>query len=138
MNNTTTIRRRRPAKWVTLIIIIIIVSVFATIALIQVCTIAVLKGIEDAEYLPGRDTVKQWDSGKYEILRGPTDYSFMSRDGSISIYGVTHYSQTDGDIYLLTDTGQCARVNIVTGEYEICDSAESAGMSNPEKLKEIM
>lgn len=79
------------------------------------------------ERLPwGRDTVKQFYDGFYEISRTSAFYDFHSLDNEIKLYGITHYYCENGtDIYLIGENDLYAHINAPSRTMEQHDTIEA-------------
>lgn len=92
----------------------------------------------DGERLPwGRDTVKQFYGGVYEISRSPTFYVFHSLDNEIDLYGITHYyCDNETGIYLIGDNNLYAYINAPSRTIEQYDTIESFDGAQQKIFKE--
>lgn len=61
----------------------------------------------------GKDTVKQFNNGSFEILRSSSKYCFHSSDDKVYLDGITHYYDNGLDLYLMGSKNLYARVDTV-------------------------
>ena len=92
----------------------------------------------EGERLPwGRDTVKQFYGGIYEISRSSAFYVFHSLDNEIDLYGITHYyCDNETDIYLIGDNNLYAHINAPSRTIEQYDTIESFDGAQQKIFKE--
>ncbi len=98
-----------------------IIVLILVIALIMIVFVAYKSSSKNTTAW-GRDTVKQFCDGYFEILRSPGMYSFHSSDNKVWIDGITHYYDNGLDIYLIGESNLYACVDTLSGTVEIHDS----------------
>lgn len=77
-------------------------------------------------YIPGRDTIKEWNDGMCELVGTPSvnEVRFLNQRISRSDNFAIAYKKVDHQIFFIMTRGEIV-VNLETATYEIDESADS-------------
>ena len=103
-----------------------IVMLSALLALAIVLTVNGSK--EQGEgFRSGRDTVKQWDNGFFELGYAAGTYWFQSFDNAIDLGNITHYFKEGPYIYLIGSDNLYASIDIENRTEEVHNTIDAFG-----------
>lgn len=120
-----------------LVIVLSIVLILMTVrALLMIGVMIAIRSDKTADHQEGfrwgRDTVKQWQNGRFELARNPDSYSFESYDHTMELYGILRYRDEGSKVYFVTDEPAYVCVDMEQGTQEKHDEIGKFGEQDRE------
>lgn len=107
-----------------IIVIMLVLLIVLIFVISRVYLINDVNTYENNRFRWGRDTVKQWKDGKFELIRSPSMYCFRSYDNMINICKISRYYDDGAKVYFVTEDNFYVCVNIEDGTKKEYDMIE--------------